>query len=151
SVLANGQYVEVYSNIGFNDSDEFIADAIKIKAEGDIKVKHASNDEEVELKGRITKVLSSTQIEVNGSLVNLDSDTDYRNTSSSNLTTGEIIEVEGYIDAQGNFQAKRLKLENESAEHAEQGEISEAAESSDDASKEGEEIHSDSDNEKDDD
>ena len=155
SSLANGQYVEVYSTVGFNDSDEYIADAINIKAEGDIEVKHASNDEEVELKGRITKVVSSTQIEVNGSLVNLNSDTNYKNTSGSSLAIGEIIEVEGYIDAQGNFQAKHLELESEtvgeSDDNSEYGEVSEAAESSEDDSNEEKELRTDSDDEKDDD
>ncbi len=110
---ANNLYVEVSSKQGFNEFNALIADKIEIKGNGDIHVKYASNDEEVELKGRITDVLSDTEIEINGAVVMLSNDTKFENGNSDNLVNGLIVEVEGYIDADGKFHATELEYERD--------------------------------------
>jgi hypothetical protein len=39
---------------------------------------------------------------------------DIKNGTNNDLSSGTIVEVNGYIDDQGQFQAKQLKFENES-------------------------------------
>ena len=111
--LENGDYIEVTSRQGFDESGALIAESIKIKGKnGKLDVNHASNDEEVELKGRVTAISDDTTIEVNGSVIFIGGANNYDSVIAS-LSVGDIVEVEGYIDAQGNFQTKQLELEND--------------------------------------
>jgi hypothetical protein len=113
--LQNGQYVKVSSIEGVDANGNLIASEIELKSESSKEVNHDDNDEQVEIKGAITKDLTTNdlnnkQLEINGSTVLLDSNLSI----SNNLTKGVIVEAEGYVNAEGVFVAIKLKLENDS-------------------------------------
>ena len=135
--LENGLYVEVSSRQSVNDSDRFVAERIEIKGDGNIEIKHANNDEEVEIKGRVTEVLSDNSIMLNGTLITLNNNAYFENGIRNNLTNGAMIEVEGYVDALGNFQAVKIEFENESDSNSDSDSDSDSDSSSSVASNSG--------------
>jgi len=117
--LKNGQYVEVSSYEGFDDSGNLIANEIELKNDDGKEISHSNDDEYVEIKGAITMDFDNTAqtnmtLEVNGSIVLLSSNLSISENTRSNLIVGTIVEVEGYMDAEGNFLATELEIENDS-------------------------------------
>ncbi|HFD33363.1 MAG TPA: hypothetical protein ENJ28_11735 [Gammaproteobacteria bacterium] len=111
--VSNGQYIKVSSTQGFDNNGNLIATELDLKSTDSKEIKHRENDENVEVKGAITGSLSGNQIEINGSLVLLDNNLSISDAVRNSLTKGNIVEAEGYVDANGQFVVTKLELENE--------------------------------------
>jgi len=112
--LNENMYVEATSLQSLNDVNYMLADFVELKSHGEIEVKHSNNDQEVEVKGLITDVLSNTEIKINGASVILNSQTRLENGIAAQLIAGSMVEAEGYIDSNGDFQATKIEFENDS-------------------------------------
>jgi len=108
SNLVDGAHVEVYSVDGFNDSDELVASDIEIESTNGRSFDYDSDDEELEIEGIVTAVVSDVEIEINGTSVSIDNDA----IDFSTLTEGDRIEVEVKIDINGNFVVVEVEDEN---------------------------------------
>jgi len=107
-MLVKDLLVKVKSNSGFNDSDELLATKIELKNNGKREHKYENDDEEVEVQGIITNVVSGTEIQVNGVTVLLDSSTRIVHGDATTLALGLKVKVEGNIDVNGNLVADKL-------------------------------------------
>jgi len=115
--LAEGQYVEVKSTMSVDVNGVLTATEVELEGEdGSLEISHDDDDEEVEVEGVVTAVISDTEIEVNGVAVYLDSIVNSNNVVLSQLTEGVFVEVEGYIDADGNFMVTELELEDDDSD-----------------------------------
>ena len=113
-----GQYVEVKSDFGFDADGVLLASEIDLKGEGSKEVSHTENDDQIEIKGVITSAFISNELEVNGSTILIGQNTQASNVNMSQLDKGVIVEVEGYIDSNGNLVATKLEVESSFDESA---------------------------------
>ncbi len=107
-MIAEGLLLEVKSDTELNDAKELVATKIELKNSGKKKHKYEEDDEEVEVQGVITNVISSTEIEVNGSTVLLETTTRIVHGDVSTLTNGLKVKVKGNVDVDGNLVAEKL-------------------------------------------
>ena len=107
-MIAADLLVEVESDSGFNDAKELIATKIELKNSGKKKHKYEDDDEEVEVQGVITNVVSNTEIEVNGSTVLLNTATKIVHGDVTTLANGLKVKVKGNVDIDGNLVAEKL-------------------------------------------
>ena len=110
--LEENMYVEVSSYQSLNGENYMLADSIELKGNGEIEVKYSNNDQEVEIKGLITNVISDSEIEVNGARVLINSQTKFEHGLANQFENGQLVEVEGYVDGNGNFHADEIEFEN---------------------------------------
>lgn len=110
--LVEGQYVEVKSTMSVDVNGVLTATEVELEGDnGSLEIRHDDDDEEVEVEGVVTAVISDTEIEVNGVAVFLDNIVNSNNIVLTQLAEGVFVEVEGYIDANGNFMVTELELE----------------------------------------
>ena len=106
--IADALYVEVKSKDGLDGNGVLIASKIELEDEGEKSLDHEDGDDEVELEGVITNVVSATEIEVNGHAVLLSATTRYAHGSASIAAVGMKIKVKGDVDANGNLVAEKV-------------------------------------------
>jgi len=112
--LIENMYVEASSIQSLNDVNYMLANFVELKSHGEIEIKHSNNDQEVEVKGLITEIVNNNKIKVNGASIMLNAQTRFENGIATQLRTGNMVEAEGYIDSNGEFQATKIEFENES-------------------------------------
>jgi len=109
SKLQNQQFVEVSSYQGFDSNGVLLADKIELLGSGYKEVRYTNDDQEVEIRGVITDILDTNEIEVDGALVTLANNIP---NIQNLLSTGNLVEVEGYVDQNGNFIATEIEVES---------------------------------------
>jgi len=107
-MIAEGLLLEVKSDSDLNDANELVATKIELKNSGKKEHKYEDDDEEVEVQGVITNVVSSTEIEINGSTVLLDNTTRIVHGDATTLAIGLKVKVKGNVDVDGNLVAEKL-------------------------------------------
>ncbi|OOZ39483.1 hypothetical protein BOW53_11260 [Solemya pervernicosa gill symbiont] len=116
TTLADGLYVEVKSEDGFNGSSELIASEIEIEDDGDMDFDGEDGDE-VEIRGVITEGTNEgdpEQFRVNGQLVEISGATVFEDGFTfADLVAGVTVEVEGELNADGMLLAAEVGLEEE--------------------------------------
>lgn len=112
--LSEGQYVEVKSYTSLDINGVLSASKIELESNsGSPEIRHNDDDQEVDVEGVVTAVISDSEIEVNGVKVYLNNLNNLDSQLLSQLTQGVFVEVEGYIDADGNFMVTKLELEKD--------------------------------------
>ena len=109
--LVDGAYVEVES---YNDDltdGELTADEIEIKHSSGKTFDYDEDDQELEIEGIVTAIVSETEVEINGTTVLLD-----QLNSTVNLSVGDKVEAEIEVDDSGNFYAIELEIEDDDAQ-----------------------------------
>ncbi len=107
-MIAENLLVEVKSNTGFGDTNELLATKIELKSNGKRDYQYDNDDEEVEVEGIISDVVSNTEIKVNGVTVLLDSSTRLVHGNEATLAVGLKVKLEGRIDDNGILVANKL-------------------------------------------
>ena len=112
--LQNGQYVEVKSYQGFTTDGAFIADEVELKGNGYKEIEYDNDDDNVEIKGVVTNVISPSEFEVDGYHVVLNNQSRVSASFANALHKGLIVEVEGDVDRDGRLIAREVEIESES-------------------------------------
>lgn len=108
AVITEGLFVEVKSELGLNANNALIAQKVELKGEGKKSVRHDADDDEVELQGVITKVISDAEIEINGVKVLLDANTSLIHGTAATLAEGLKVKVKGDVNVDGQLLASKL-------------------------------------------
>jgi len=110
--LADGLYVEVKSVAGIDSNSTLVAS--KVELENDGKAGHQGDkDEEFEIRGLIATGFDGTAFILDGTRILVDDRTELDDMSTSNLTSGKEVEVEGRFDANGDLLAREISMETE--------------------------------------
>jgi len=109
---ADGLYVEVKSVAGIDNNSNLVASKVELENEG--KAGHQGDkDEEFEIRGLIATDFDGTAFILDGTRIIVDNETELDDISTSDLTTGTEVEVEGRFDANGDLLAKEISMEAE--------------------------------------
>ena len=108
--LAEGLFVEVKSSQGLNAEGVLLADVIEVETEGVKSISYSITDDEVDVQGAVTAVVSRTEISLNGSKVKLTDSTRFEGGSFDQLQAGSLIKVDGYVNADGEYVATEIEL-----------------------------------------
>jgi len=108
--LQNNLYVEVKSVQGLNASDQLVASKVELEDNG--KREHDGDDgDEHEVKGYVTE-LSTDSITVNGKTFIINNGTEFKDNSEGQIKVGNMVEVEGFFNADGKLVAHEIELED---------------------------------------
>ena len=113
SQLVDGVYVEVKSIDGYDSNGNLIAYEIEIEHANGKSFEYESDDDELDIEGVVTDIISNTEIEVNGTTVYLD-DSASSEIDVSNISIGDRIEIEVEVDDNGDFTVASFDDENDS-------------------------------------
>ena len=110
--LANNLYVEVKSVAGIDGNGKLVASKVELENEG--KAGHQGNeDEEFEIRGLIGTGFDGTSFTIDGTRIIVDNGTEMDDITTSELTPGTEVEVEGRFDANGDLLADKIGMETE--------------------------------------
>jgi len=107
--LRDGLYVEVKGNGGFSDG---VLIASKIELEDDVY--HFEDNDEFEVEGYVTALLTEGKFKLAGHIVQVIATTQYKDGSIVDIADIKVnmkLEVEGTVDALGVLEADRIKVE----------------------------------------
>jgi len=107
-VLADDLFIEVKSQDGLDVNGVLVASKIELEDGGKKSLDHDDEDDEVELEGVITSLISDTEIEVNGHAVLLSSTTKYVHGTATIAAVGMKIKVKGDVDVNGKLLAEKI-------------------------------------------
>ena len=108
--LRDGLYVEVKGNGGFSDG---VLIASKIELEDDVY--HFEDNDEFEVEGYVTALLTEGKFKLAGHIVQVIATTQYKDGSIVDIADIKVnmkLEVEGTVDALGVLVADRIKVES---------------------------------------
>ena len=91
--LANGLYVEIESDRGFDDAGRLLADRIELEGDGSLEV--GDDGEDVNILGVVTEPLSGGVFFLNGQAVRITSATEFDDGSIDDLVLNALVKVEG--------------------------------------------------------
>jgi len=109
--IQDNLYIEVKSVEGLSASDQLIASKVELE-DGGKRDHHGDDGDEYEVKGYVTAV-SAESITVNDQTFIINNDTKFNDDSQISIKIGDMVEVEGVINADGKLVAKEIELENE--------------------------------------
>ena len=107
--LRDGLYVEIKGNGGFSDG---VLIASKIELEDDVY--HFEDNDEFEVEGYVTALLTEGKFKLAGHIVQVIATTQYKDGSIVDIADIKVnmkLEVEGTVDALGVLEADRIKVE----------------------------------------
>ena len=104
----NGQRVEAEGTVG--GGGELIATSVEFEGNDDLG---ASDGDDVEIEGLITRFVSATDFDVNGTPVTTNASTSFENGSAADLGLNVAVEVDGEFDANGVVVADSIEFEQE--------------------------------------
>jgi len=107
-LIADDLFVEVKSEEVLDANGVLLASKIELEDGGKKSLDHDDDDDEVELEGVITRLISDAEIEVNGHAVLLSATTKYVHGTAIIATVGMKIKVKGDVDADGNLVAEKV-------------------------------------------
>jgi len=117
----DGLYVEVKSVQALNDMSHMVASKVELENHG--SKGYYDDDSEVEVKGEVSEVTSDS-VTVNGVTFVLDASTRYEHGSANDLVVGVLVEVEGYVYANGGLIADEVEFEDYDSEMETQHNVS---------------------------
>ena len=106
--IADDLFVEVKSEDGLDANGALLASKIELEDGGKKSLDHDDDNDEVELEGVITRLISDAEIEVNGHTVLLSATTKYVHGSAAIAAVGMKIKVKGDVDADGKLLAEKV-------------------------------------------
>ena len=109
--IQNDLYVEVKSIQGLNASDQLVASKVELEDNGQYAYDGDDGDE-YEVKGYVT-ALSADSISVNEQTFIINANTEFEDNSEGNIKIGDMVEVEGTFNVDGNLVAKEIELEDD--------------------------------------
>lgn len=104
----NGQRVEAEGSLG--GGGELIATSVEFEGDDDLG---AASGDDVEIEGLITRFVSATDFDVNGTPVTTNASTSFSNGSAGDLALNVAVEVEGEVNANGVVVAESIDFEQE--------------------------------------
>ncbi len=104
--LSDGDIVKVEGNLNSG-----VLEAEEVEGFDDV-YEDFSNDDKLEIKGPVTRFVSSTDFDVNGILVRVTGETEYEGGSVGELAADIVLEVEGYWDG-SSLVAEEISFERE--------------------------------------
>ena len=104
----NGQRVEAEGSLG--GSGELIATSVEFEGDDDLG---AAAGDDVEIEGLITRFVSATDFDVNGTPVTTNAGTSFSNGSAGDLALNVAVEVDGELNANGVVVADSIDFEQE--------------------------------------
>ncbi len=113
SQLVDGAYVEVKSIDGYDSNDNLIAYEIEIEHANGKSFEYENDDDELDIEGVVTNIVSNNEMEVNGTTVYLDDDVSSEIDVSS-ISIGDRVEIEVEVDENGEFTIISFDDENDS-------------------------------------
>jgi hypothetical protein len=106
----DGLYVEAKSREALNASGRMVAYKVELENYGSKYHHDYDSDSEVEVRGDVTEVTSDS-VTVNGVTYLLGESTRYEHGTADALMVGALVEVEGYINSNGDLVAKKVEFE----------------------------------------
>lgn len=106
NTLANGDIVKVKGNINGD-----VLEASEVEGFDDV-FDDVGDDDEIEIKGPVTRFESSEDFDVNGIRVRVNSETEYEDGTQDDIQLDVLMEVEGYWES-GVLVAEELSFEQE--------------------------------------
>ena len=106
----DGLYVEAKSDEPLNASGHMVAYKVELENHGSKYHHDYDSDSEVEVKGQVTEVTSDS-VTVNGVTYLLGENTRYEHGTADDLIVGALVEVEGYVNTNGDLVAKEVEFE----------------------------------------
>ncbi len=105
----NGQRVEAEGNLD-SGSGRFVATSVEFEGDDDLG---ASSGDDVEIEGLITRFVSATDFDVNGTPVTTNASTSFSDGSAADLALNVAVEVEGEVNSSGVVVADSIDFEQE--------------------------------------
>ncbi len=111
--LQDGLYVEVKSQQGKDGNGVLIASKVELENGG--RMGHDGKaGEEYEMMGALVADPDSDGFQIDGQTILIGNSTKFEGITMDQLAKGDMVKVEGYIDADGNLVATEVKMERDS-------------------------------------